>query len=58
MNPINKAKTRIHNLNELLKMAIRIGEPAYIRGIRKDIEMSERELRILTLRTGPIHNED
>ena len=57
MSPIDKTKGRIAGLKSLLTMSIRIGEPAYTRSIRKDIEGLQKELQILKV-TGPTHNHD
>jgi hypothetical protein len=43
---LQSIRNRIEGLESLLTVAIRIGEPKYIRQIRKDIEGLGRELRI------------
>ena len=43
---IERIRNRIEGLKGLLTLAIRIGEPQYIRSIRGDIERLEREYRI------------
>lgn len=43
---LQSIRNRIEGLESLLTVAIRIGEPTYIRQIRKDIEGLGRELRI------------
>lgn len=57
MSPIDKTKAKIEGLKSLLTMSIRIGEPAYTRSIRKDIEGLQKELQILKVK-GPTHNHD
>ncbi len=50
MSPIDKIKNRIEGLQSLLTMSVRMGEPAYTRSLRKDIEGLERELKILKVK--------
>ena len=50
MNPIDKKKEEIHNLNELLSLSIRIGEDTFIRLIRDEIGRRDKELRILIVK--------
>jgi len=45
MNPIDKKKEEIRNLNELLSLSIRIGEDTFIRLIRDEIGRRDGELR-------------
>ena len=46
MKSSERIRNRIEGLQSLLTLAIRIGEPEYIRSIRGDIERLEREYRI------------
>ena len=50
MNPIDKKKEEIHNLNELLSLSIRIGEDTFIRLIRDEIRRRDKELRKLIVK--------
>ena len=50
MNPIDKKKEEIRNLNELLSLSIRIGEDTFIRLIRDEIGRRDKELRILIVK--------
>jgi hypothetical protein len=50
MNPIEKKKEEIHNLNELLTHSIRIGEDTFIRLIRDELGRRDKELRILIVK--------
>ncbi len=50
MSPIDKIKNRIDGLQSLLTMSLRLGEPAYTRSLRKDIEGLEREYKILKVK--------
>jgi hypothetical protein len=50
MNPIEKKKEEIHNLNELLTHSIRIGEDTFIRLIRDELKRRDKELRILIVK--------
>ena len=50
MSPIDKIKNRIAGLQSLLTMSLRLGEPAYTRSLRKDIEGLEREYKILKVK--------
>ena len=50
MNPIEKKKEEIHNLNELLTHSIRIGEDTFIRLIRDELKKRDKELRILIVK--------
>jgi len=58
MSPIDKIKNRIDGLQSLLTMSLRLGEPAYTRSLRKDIEGLERELKILKVKGSPTYNHD
>ena len=58
MSPIDKIKNRIDGLQSLLTMSLRLGEPAYTRSLRKDIEGLERELKILKVKGLPTYNHD
>ena len=53
MSPIDKIKNRIDGLQSLMAMSLRLGEPAYTRSLRKDIEGLERELKILKVKGSP-----
>jgi hypothetical protein len=46
MKPTERIQTEIEGLEGLLIQALRIGNPKYIREIRKDIEGLQRELKI------------
>jgi hypothetical protein len=46
----DRIQNQIEGLDGLLTMALRIGNPKYIREIRKDIEGLQRELRIQKVR--------
>ena len=46
MNPKERIQTDIEGLEGLLTMALRNGNPKYIRELRKDIEGLQKELRI------------
>ena len=46
MKPIQRIQTDIEGLEGLLTMALRNGNPKYIREIRKDIEGLQKELKI------------
>ena len=50
MNPIDKKKEEIRNLNELLSLSIRIGEDRFIRLIRDEIGRRDKELRKLIVK--------
>lgn len=50
MNPIDKKKEEIRNLNELLSLSIRIGEDTFIRLIRDEIRRRDKELRRLIVK--------
>ena len=50
MNPIDKKKEEIRNLNELLQLSIRIGEDTFIRLIRDEIGRRDKELRVLIVK--------
>ena len=50
MNPIDKKKEEIRNLNELLSLSIRIGEDTFIRLIRDEIGRRDKELRRLIVK--------
>ena len=50
MNPIDKKKEEIRNLNELLSLSIRIGEDTFIRLIRDEIGRRDKELRVLIIK--------
>ena len=50
MNPIDKKKEEIRNLNELLSLSVRIGEDTFIRLIRDEIGRRDKELRILIVK--------
>lgn len=58
MSPIDKIKNRIDGLQSLLTMSLRLGEPAYTRSLRKDIEGLEREYKILKVKGSPTYNHD
>ncbi len=58
MSEIERTKKRIEGLQSLLTMSVRMGEPAYTRSLRKDIEGLERELKILKVKGSPTHNHD
>ncbi len=45
MNPKEKIQTEIEGLEGLLQIALRNGNPKYIREIRRDIEGLQKELR-------------
>ncbi len=46
MKPTERIQNQIEGLEGLLTQALRIGNPKYIREIRKDIEGLQKELRI------------
>ena len=46
MKRTDRIQTEIEGLESLLTVAIRINQPKYIRGIRRDIEGLQKELRI------------
>ncbi len=50
MSEIERTKKRIEGLQSLLTMSLRLGEPAYTRSLRKDIEGLEREYKILKVK--------
>ena len=50
MSEIERTKKRIAGLQSLMAMSVRMGEPAYTRSLRKDIEGLERELKILKVK--------
>ncbi len=50
MSEIERTKKRIGGLQSLLTMSLRLGEPAYTRSLRKDIEGLEREYKILKVK--------
>jgi hypothetical protein len=58
MSEIERTKKRIEALQSLLTMSVRMGEPAYTRSLRKDIEGLERELKILKVKGSPTYNHD
>ena len=58
MSSIEKTKKRIAGLQSLMAMSLRLGEPAYTRSLRKDIEGLERELKILKVKGSPTYNHD
>ena len=58
MSEIERTEKRIEGLQSLLTMSVRMGEPAYTRSLRKDIEGLERELKILKVKGSPTYNHD
>jgi hypothetical protein len=58
MSEIERTEKRIGGLQSLLTMSVRMGEPAYTRSLRKDIEGLERELKILKVKGSPTYNHD
>jgi hypothetical protein len=50
MSPKNRIQTEIEGLEGLLIQALRIGNPKYIREIRRDIEGLQKELRKVKVR--------
>jgi len=58
MSEIERTKKRIDGLQSLMAMSVRMGEPAYTRSLRKDIEGLERELKILKVKGSPTYNHD
>ena len=46
MKRTDRIQTEIEGLESLLTVAIRINQPKYIRGIGRDIEGLQKELRI------------
>jgi len=50
MNPLDKKREEIRNLNELLTLSIRMGEDTFIRLIRDEIGRRDKELRVLIVK--------
>jgi hypothetical protein len=54
MKPTERIQTDIEGLEGLLIGALRIGNPKYIRELRKDIEGLQRELRIQKVKESKV----